>query len=86
MTNGLIVIGKHDSILSLFLFYLLFYRASIQLCVLIKRVRYESSWAWLSTLGGGHSCLGEESVRHVDIKLSMKIRFFYFHKNLGKRR
>jgi hypothetical protein len=43
-------------------------RASIQLNVLIKRIRYESSWAWLSTLGGGHSCLGEESARHVGIK------------------
>ncbi|CAF1582396.1 unnamed protein product [Rotaria magnacalcarata] len=39
--------------------------ASIQLNVLTKRVRYESSWAWLSTLGGGHSCLGEESTRHA---------------------
>ncbi|UJR27708.1 hypothetical protein I4U23_008985 [Adineta vaga] len=41
------------------------YWASIQLHVLVKRVRYESSWAWLSTLGGGHSCLGEESIRHA---------------------
>ncbi|CAF1252805.1 unnamed protein product [Adineta ricciae] len=41
------------------------YWASIQLHVLVKRVRYESSWAWLSTLGGGHSCLGEESARHA---------------------
>ncbi|CAF0830694.1 unnamed protein product [Rotaria sp. Silwood1] len=39
--------------------------ASIQLSVLIKRIRYESSWAWLSTLGGGHSCLGEVSVQHA---------------------
>ncbi|CAM2708792.1 unnamed protein product [Rotaria socialis] len=39
--------------------------ASIHLNVLTKRVRYESSWAWLSTLGGGHSCLGEESARHA---------------------
>lgn len=43
-------------------------RASIQLHVLTKRIRYESSWAWLSTLGGGHSCLGEENLRHVGIK------------------
>ncbi len=49
-------------------FYYLLNRASIQLNVLIKRIRYESSWAWLSTLGGGHSCLGEESARHVGIK------------------
>ncbi|CAF2737345.1 unnamed protein product [Rotaria sp. Silwood2] len=41
------------------------YWASIQLNVLIKRIRYESSWAWLSTLGGGHSCLGEVSVQHA---------------------
>ena len=49
-------------------FYHLLCRASIQLHVLIKRIRYESSWAWLSTLGGGHSCLGEESARHVSTK------------------
>ncbi|CAF0879821.1 unnamed protein product [Adineta steineri] len=41
------------------------YWASIQLSVLVKRVRYESSWAWLSTLGGGHSCLGEISAEHA---------------------
>ncbi|CAF0748406.1 unnamed protein product [Rotaria sordida] len=39
--------------------------ASIQLNVLTRRIRYESSWAWLSTLGGGHSCLGEISVQHA---------------------
>lgn len=52
-----------------FKFYYLSPRASIQLHVLTKRIRYESSWAWLSTLGGGHSCLGEESARHVGIKI-----------------
>lgn len=39
--------------------------ASIQLRVLIRRIRYETSWAWLSTLGGGHSCLGEVSLKHA---------------------
>lgn len=53
---------------SLYFSHPLLYRASIQMHVLIKRIRYESSWAWLSTLGGGHSCLGEESVRHVRTK------------------
>ena len=43
-------------------------RASIQLRVLVKRIHYESSWAWLSTLGGGHSCLGEVLKKHVRLK------------------
>jgi len=39
--------------------------ASIQLHILILLIRYEKSWAWLSTLGGGHSCLGEQSSQHA---------------------
>ncbi len=69
MKNGLIVFGKFIFSFHHYFYYLL-NRASIQLNVLIKRIRYESSWAWLSTLGGGHSCLGEESSRHVGIKNS----------------
>jgi hypothetical protein len=67
--------------LILLLFDYLLNRTSIQLHVLIKRIRYESSWAWLSTLGGGHSCLGEESVRHVGINKSRcKLKeFIYFN-------
>ncbi|CAM4841928.1 unnamed protein product [Rotaria magnacalcarata] len=56
MTNGLIVLGLVN-------------RASIQLNILTKHIPYESSWTWLSTFCGDHSCLGKEFARHVDIQM-----------------
>ena len=72
MTNGSIVYGEFPWII--FSSYSSFPRASIQLYVLTQRIRYESSWAWLSTLGGGHSCLGEESARHVGTNRKIRIQ------------
>ena len=66
-------------------------RASMQLGILTKRVRYESSWAWLSTLGGGHSCLGEILIRHVGIYIceqqdQLSLGFFLAHPRRLKRK
>lgn len=44
-----------------------------------QRIFYEANWAYLSTLGGAYSSLGEEDFKHVCPKsIEKKMAHFYY--------